>query len=234
MHPETVQVLRSISCERPAQASMSLDLGALPHAALSYSNAGEDMALRKLLKHRVVSQKGGAYIDVGCSAPVSMSNTYLFYSLGWRGVCIDPYADAAPYWKESRPQDILVTAAVGETEGTTTLFRHKTNLGMHTIGSTPPSPDFDDGITVPLRRLDSILSEHALGRQFQLMSIDVEGAELGVLKSNDWKRWRPEFIIIEERDFDMMNPAASAPIKFLLDLGYKLDSKVAANVVLRA
>ena len=212
---------------------MNIDLASLPHAALSFANAGEDMALRKLLKHRIARRQGGMYLDIGCAAPISISNSYLFYCLGWRGVCVDPNPEAAPYWKESRPEDIFINAAVGEREGSTRLFLHKSNLGMHVIGDVPPSDDYAGDTVVPVRRLDNILAEHAKGREIQFLSLDVEGAELGVLKSNAWDTWRPEYILIEVKDFDILTPRNSETIKYLLELGYTLDSKVSENVVLR-
>lgn len=212
---------------------MSMDVGTLPHAALSFANSGEDMALRKLLKHRIARRQGGMYLDIGCSAPCCSSNSYLFYCLGWRGVCVDPNPEAAPHWKESRPEDVFISAAVGKREGSTRLFFHKTNLGMHVIGDAPPSDDYAGETVVPVRRLDSILAEHAKGRDIQFLSLDVEGAELGVLKSNAWDTWRPEYILIEAKDFDMLAPRKSETINFLLDLGYTLDSKVSENIILR-
>jgi hypothetical protein len=71
------------------------------------------------------------------------------------------------------------------------------------------------------------------GREIQFLSLDVEGAELGVLKSNAWDTWRPEYILIEVKDFDMLAPRSSETINYLLELGYTLDSKVSENVILR-
>ena len=84
-NPEVVKVLQSISTQRLARAPMSFTLGMLPHAALTFSMAGEDMAMRKLLKRHVVAGKG-TYVDIGCGAPDSISNTCLFYCMGWRGL----------------------------------------------------------------------------------------------------------------------------------------------------
>jgi hypothetical protein len=47
-------------------------------------------------------------------------------------------------------------------------------------------------------RLSEILNEHLnSGQQIDFMSVDVEGHDLQVLRSNDWKRFRPKYILAE-------------------------------------
>lgn len=211
---------------------MNIDLAQLPHAALTYANAGEDLALRKMFKRRLVDGVGGTYVDIGCAAPVSTSNTYLFYCMGWRGVCVDANPDAAPYWADVRPEDQFVSAAIGEREGSASLFRHRDNLGMHKLANFCPSPDFlPTPDTVPLLRLDRLLQTHLPGRSIQFMSLDVEGAEMGVLKSNDWQKWRPVVILMACLTFEMLAPRESESVAFLLDHDYRQDAKISGNVV---
>ena len=178
---------------------MALNLDMLPHAALTFAISGEDMALRKLLKKHVIAGHG-TYVDIGCAAPDSASNTCLFYCLGWSGPCVDANPVAAPYWAAKRPKDKFVCAAVSDQAGEINLFRHKSNLGMHIVthATIPPSQDFHDNPErIPIRRLDSLFAEHIGERPIQLLSMDIEGSELSALQSNDWDRWRPEVIIIE-------------------------------------
>lgn len=48
----------------------------------------------------------------------------------------------------------------------------------------------------PLRR---ILAEYLLaGRAIDFLSVDVEGLGLQVLRSNDWARYRPRVVLVEE------------------------------------
>ena len=56
--PEVVKVLQSISTQRLARAPMSFTLGMLPHAALTFSMAGEDMALRNYRPLFVLDDSG--------------------------------------------------------------------------------------------------------------------------------------------------------------------------------
>ena len=52
----------------------------------SFSSAGEDMILRHILG---ADKQNGFYIDVRAYHPLRASNTYFFYSYGWRGINIE-------------------------------------------------------------------------------------------------------------------------------------------------
>ena len=82
-----------------------------------------------------------------------------------------------------------------------------------------------------MRRLDALFADHLGDTQIQFMSIDVEGAELGVLRSNDWVRWRPELIMMECLGFDFTAPLALPAVAYLAERGYRLDSKLGENLV---
>ena len=51
----------------------------------SFSQHGED---RLLLEY--FHGKPGTYVDVGANYPVKISNTYLLYRNGWRGLTVEP------------------------------------------------------------------------------------------------------------------------------------------------
>ena len=63
-------------------------VGKLGKAMNWYSQAGQDRFV-----HAVLGGKGsadmGTFLDIGCSDPVLLSNTYALEQLGWRGVLID-------------------------------------------------------------------------------------------------------------------------------------------------
>ena len=57
------------------------------------------------------------------------------------------------------------------------------------------------------------------------MSIDVEGYELEVLMSNNWEKYRPEWILIEDVEFCPENFNSDKKCCFLKEHGYKFHSK---------
>ena len=235
MREDIAPILQSIGSTRNYYAPKELFIDELAKASLSYALAGEDLALRQLFKKRFLAKQRGIYVDIGCSEPVSISNTFLFYCCGWRGLCVDANARHAEAWAAIRKGDTFVNAAVGEAAGEVLMFQHKTNHGRNQIapGPHPPSDEFDPlPRPVPMERLDTLLARHIGDQQIQFMTIDVEGAELGVLRSNDWGRWRPEVILVECPAFDFTAAAADPPVAFLLERNYALHLKIGGNVIL--
>ena len=54
--------------------------------------------------------------------------------------------------------------------------------------------------TVEVVPLLEILDKHMpKGREIDFLSVDVEGRDLDVLKSNDWLRYRPSYLLAELR-----------------------------------
>lgn len=63
------------------------------------------------------------------------------------------------------------------------------------------------------------------------MSIDVEGMDLDVLKSNNWNKYRPEIILVEILDNSLSKLKSSDVNKFMESCGYEMYAK-AVNTVL--
>ena len=51
---------------------------------------------------------------------------------------------------------------------------------------------------MPVRTLDEILTEARAPSPIDLLSVDVEGHELDVLRGFDFARWRPRLILLED------------------------------------
>jgi hypothetical protein len=56
-------------------------------------------------------------------------------------------------------------------------------------------------IKVPVLPLKEVLEKYAGSREIDLMSVDTEGYDMQVLNSNDWKKFRPGFIILETIEY---------------------------------
>lgn len=225
------EMFRVMGSRRFVRKSAIAYLDALPAATLTYSQGGEDMALFKRLKARVQAKETSFFVDIGCGHPHEVSNSFLFYTFGWRGLCVDANADHAPAWALHRPEDLFVHAAVAEQEGTTSLYRSTgENWGIARIGDSPIK-GMKAGVPVATRRLDRLLAEHAGERSIAFMSIDVEGSEYGVLASNNWERWRPEVILMEVHGFDFNAPFASPAARLLVEHRYMLTDKIGENLL---
>lgn len=73
-------------------------------ADVSYSQVFQDLFVISVLD----GKKNGTFIDLGCSYPISINNTYLLESdFGWSGVAVDIDADRTSNWKVSRNCDVI-------------------------------------------------------------------------------------------------------------------------------
>jgi len=74
----------------------------------SYSQHGEDVHILKLIDTLNINKQRDIYIDVGANHPMDLSNTYLFYRKGYRGVAIEPNKELINLFKVFRKRDIAI------------------------------------------------------------------------------------------------------------------------------
>lgn len=181
----------------------------------SCSQFGEDLIVSSLLPGA-----SGFYVDVGAYHPAQISNTYLLYRRGWRGVVIDANPDLAAPFRRRRPRDILVSAAVSDApgDGWFEVREAGPSSSLRQDAGPGPAPGVERVVKVRVRTLASILNEHLPARQaIDYLDVDCEGADLAVLRSNDWQRYRPKVISVE----DAAPRATSAICGLLTQRGYE-------------
>lgn len=190
---------------------------------LCYGQDGEDLILDRLLER----QTQGFYIDVGAHHPVRFSNTYLFYRRGWRGINIDAMPGSMQPFERLRPRDINVECGVAGSAGKLTYYRfNEPALNTFDIAEAQlkdkPPYQLLSSIEVDVERLDVLLERNLpAGQQIDFLSVDVEGKDEEVLRSNDWVRYRPRFILAETLRTDILSMGECPVVKFLLGVGYK-------------
>lgn len=164
----------------------------LRHCQVSYSQFGEDLIAEAVFGS---NYSGGAYVDVGCFDPQKWSNTYRFYQKGWTGLCIDPNRVMAPAWKRVRSRDTFLNVAIGTDSGTIGYVQNERFPQENRVASV----DDECPESVRCERLDAVLAKHwDASKTIDLMSIDCEGHDLVVLRSNDLERFRPRVLIVED------------------------------------
>jgi FkbM family methyltransferase len=193
----------------------------------SYSSFGEDRLILKFL----AKQPAGFYVDVGAHAPIDYSNTYALYQRGWRGLAIDPDPDAIAAFKRTRPEDTALQLAIGSKPGKVTLHLFN-DRSMNTVDEmvyaktlANPRKHHQGDILVERNTLAAVLAEHVpAGRTVDFMNVDCEGVDLDVLRSNDWARFHPKLLAVEDLDLDLERVVESKIFRYLRPLGYRLVS----------
>ena len=168
-------------------------------AITSYAQNFEDVMLA-----RCFPGPSGFYVDVGANDPDIDSVTRVFYERGWSGINIEPLASNFARLKKRRPRDLNLHLAAGDQDGTITFYEIGKWHGYSTTDSEIAAQHRRDGLKVieyktPMRRLASVLDEHARGKTIDFLSVDVEGAELAVLVGAELTRHRPKVILAESR-----------------------------------
>lgn len=193
---------------------------------ISFAQNFEDVLLARIFR----DQPKGFYVDVGAHYPIIDSVTEHFYRLGWRGINIEPLPTAFSELTITRPFDVNLNVAVAESEGEAPFFALD---GLSTLNGEVAARYGKTGleprqVLTTTRRLDSILSEHAPS-QIDFLKIDVEGAEGGVVRSNDWSRFRPSILIIEAIDPQTQEIRTEDWQDIVLEAGYEMVHFDGAN-----
>ena len=201
----------------------------------SFAQSGEDI----IADIELGKKKKGIYIDVGAFHPKVFSNTYLFYKRGWSGVVIEPRPEAREEFAKVRPRDKFVGMGVAGKKDVRE-FMQFIDGATSTFSKIQASKNIKEAgrkmkrkINVAVMSLADILASNGMeGKQIDLLSVDVEGMDLEVLRSNDWKKWRPKIVIVEDLEFDFEKEGKI--VKYLRSLGYRLVAKTPYSLILKS
>ncbi len=166
-----------------------------------HAQAEEDAILADVFRN----QKTGTCLEVGALDGIQDSVTLHFEQRGWSCILIEANPELADKAKVARKAHVFACAA-GPACGTTDLILAR---GAPYLSTTRPTDAHlarisNDGATaekirVPMIRVDAALEQAGVSH-LDFASIDVEGAELDVLRGFDLERWKPRVILIEDND----------------------------------
>jgi FkbM family methyltransferase len=166
------------------------------NARLSYSQSGEDMILDTIF----CNVSNGVYIDIGANNPFVQSNTHFLYSKGWHGVNIDALPGSMTDFKKIRPRDINIEVAISDNETELNYYMFDSSF-YNTFSDKDIEKIKEVTKLTSIKKIKTIKLEKLLDslnfKEIDFMSIDVEGLDFEVLKSNNWSKYRPKVIVTE-------------------------------------
>ena len=200
----------------------------------SYSQEGEDMILRRLFE----KQKTGFYVDVGAHHPKRFSNTFFFYKKGWRGINIDAMPNSMSLFNKIRPRDINLEIPISDKKQKLKYYMFN-EAALNCFSkelAEKRNGKYDYKIIsekeMETSTLEEILEKHLpYDQEIDFMSIDVEGLDLQVLKSNNWRLFRPKIVLMEVIDSSINEIADSKEYKYLAEFGYETFAKTVNTVI---
>jgi FkbM family methyltransferase len=228
------------SITRPLRSSKTVVFDALRAARYSmgersYSVEGEDRILARVFE----GVPKGFYVDVGAHHPMRYSNTFRFYRRGWSGVNIDATPGSMRLFDKYRSRDTNIEAGIRLATGTIPFY----------VFNEPAINSFDRELSerrnVAPYRIEEIIDVRVLPLKEVLqgrlpretlpsfLTVDVEGHDLDVLRSNDWSTFRPT-CVLAECEGATTEEAMQAPVSmFMSSIGYKCFAKTINTVFYR-
>jgi len=185
----------------------------------SYSMDGEDIFILNHFKNK----NNGFYIDVGCYHPLHRNNTFLLHKNGWSGINIDIHQFSIDLFNYLRPNDVNLNCAVSNSNGVTKMFYQKKLSQLSTIDEKQAKIAFQGNIKtseIKCFTLDAILEKLKFNdKKIDLLDIDVEGADLKVLKGFNLEKFKPELICVETHEKEIKH---SEIYEYLSNFSYEL------------
>lgn len=179
----------------------------------------EDTAVINYFKDK----KNGIYVDVGCYHPIHRNNTYLLHKQNWNGINIDTSQFSIDLFKFIRPKDLNYNFAVSDKNGFIKLFYQKKLSQLSTIEIDQAKTVFQGNIKekeVQAFTLNEILNMGKYkDKKIDFLDIDVEGADLKVLKGLSFEKYKPELVCVEIHEKKINQ---SEIYKFLVIKNYEL------------
>lgn len=182
----------------------------------------------------------GFFVELGANDGIKQSNTLFFErERGWRGILIEPIVHNFIKCKKNRSsENSLVSAACVSFD----YDKPYVNLTYSNLMTTPSGLESDidnpaehaksgevfmDGdevveVLAPARTLSSIFDDEHAPTLMDFMSLDVEGAEIEVLKGIDHSKYRFKYLLIECRDIEKL-------VTYLAGTDYSLADKLSQH-----
>ena len=205
-----------------------------------YSQDGEDAVLAAFYEEK--PEYKGFYVDIGALHPYRFSNTQYFYEKGWRGINIDATPNSMAKFNQARPDDINVEAGISKDKKTLLYYCFK----------EPALNSFDKKLSEERERsgwgliekkkirtmsindfLNKYLPEN---KKIDFMNIDIEGLDFEVLKSLDWSKYWPDFILIEDLEMvsrNIVDYGGRDIYKFLKSKSYIIVAKTMRTLIFK-
>ena len=187
-----------------------------------------------LIRDYFENKKNGYFVEVGANDPTNHGSQswHLEATLNWSGILIEPIPELAEKCRKTRPKAQTYECVCVDDSAPMSLtlfipydrFSHDEIHSRSAIGKNIDGSTFSQHkeIEVQTRTLNSILEEENV-ESIDLLSIDVEGAELEVLLGVDLNKYKPKLILLEDKHLYLDKH------RYLKNKGYKLVKRTRQN-----
>lgn len=163
--------------------------------------------LREIYDRLGLSATAGTFVEVGGFDGESFSNTSFLADQGWRGIYVEPIPHFCAtirrrhFLNRVTVEPVAIDAAGGRKEfnlmGSLSTGSQETRQAYAGIRWAKGSVARAQTVVVDCEPLATVLARNAIPHDFELMVIDVEGAEEPIVEELLASPWRPKVLIVE-------------------------------------
>jgi hypothetical protein len=198
-----------------------------PFLNSSFSQEGEDLVLGRIFERH----GPGFFVDVGALHPLRFSNTYKFYKAGWRGINIDAMPGSMKLFNDQRPSDINLEIPVSDKNEVIPYYifnEPALNTLSKQLADERNGVDhyvIEKVVEIETQTLGDILKKHLPKEQpIDFLTIDAEGFDMQILRSNNWELFKPSIVLVES-DVALVELNGSELGQFMASKGYEVYAK---------
>jgi len=199
------------------------------YGCLTYAQHGDDLMLVNLF--RLMGIEKPSYLDVGAHHPFNISNTALLYERGSRGINVEANPELIMAFKVHRPKDINLNFGVATVNGEMDFYMYSNTSGRNTLSREEVAAvksamgDPKKIMKVKTVTINHIVDEYSGGKFPDLLTMDIEGMDLPVLRSMNLTVNSPKVICVEIR-----RPNTNLTRTLLQTMGYFLYCRMGENL----
>lgn len=203
----------------------------------SYSQTGEDVIIDFIFSQLHITKP--SYIDIGAHHPFYLSNTALFYSKGCSGINIEPDPELFKQFTKYRKKDININCGIGADSGE--LMLNIMNVpAVNTFSAKEAQRlEKEHGFTitkqikVPVLPVDAVINKYANGIFPDFLSLDVEGLDMEIIRSINFKQSAPTVICTETISYSDTGQGVKQTeiIDYLQKQGYMVYADTNINTI---
>ncbi|MBS4062408.1 MAG: FkbM family methyltransferase [Bacteroidetes bacterium] len=204
---------------------------------ISYSQSGEDLILNFIFSSLHIENP--SYIDIGAHHPFWLSNTYLFYKKGSRGINIEPNPQLITKFYKHRKEDINLNIGISGNYGEIDFYVMSAPT-MSTFSSIEAkrlekenSFKIVSKSKVKVQHVQTVLDTYNHGVFPDFLSLDVEGLEDEILRSINFENNFPKVICLETLSYseNKDEKKETSLIDFLVNKGYFVYGDTYINTI---
>jgi FkbM family methyltransferase len=205
-----------------------------------YGQCGEDVLLRLFLATDMNYK--GFYVDIGAYHPIYLSNTKYFYENGWNGINIDANPISIKDFNEMRKRDINIESGVSDEYGELEYYYFGETSTINTFDKKQAKSfegEFGTKVKeikkVKVQPINDILEKYLpQGQHIDFLTIDVESFEIRILKSFDFEKYAPDFILVEDLNYKNYVSFQKSHLRiFLKEKGYVAVGKTDLTILFK-